>query len=805
MTLPKLMIPCALALFVLNQGDLIAESLPPLSPDTVPQTPEALWAGYDPDAEPLDVRVVREWTEDGCVVRFITYTIGTFKGKTSTMAAFYAAPENPQGKIPALIQMHGGGQRASIASAKIGAENGYACLSINWGGREMERAEPGDPTTDWGALDATQAGHNSHYSKLTPDHLTLDPFESPRNNNWFLITLSARRGISFLQQQPEVDRSRIGAFGHSMGGFLTVMLAGADPRIKAGTPSCGGSGSAPDVIRNRPNAGVRRKHSPLYHQTCDDGAYIPLIKVPMLYMGPQNDFNGILDNMFENWKSMPSEQIAYTVNPHMNHRATAEHVFPSMLWFDAHLKGSFDFPQTPDLTVDLQAPNGIPVATLTPDQLETLAKVDIYYSVDNHILSRFWRTAPARRVGNRWRAELPVTSTKQSLFVLANVYYTLAHPVIGYPWMREAPETFGITSQMQSVAPAELQDGGVRGDRIRDRMIQANFDYQDWYQLNWENPHHWSTYTRKLKDPRFTGPDGAALALDLHVDQDTTFVLHIRNNSWGAYPGEAQGDYYASVTVNASPDWQTVSVLPADFQPANSRTTEPLAHWRHITEFGLCGRLKIQRDGKQVVLPEDSARATWHTPRAVKNLRWEGGTAHSPAGQPWTTRNESGAFENAEFQQAIDASIELEKLDEASTDTAVYLRVPMASKVDSFWQVIHDRSVSGKQKIRVGGTQYDRGLGVHAPSTIVFPLDAAYKTFHVVPGPDDAHRGIIEMKIRVDGKEVFASGSVSSQGYSQKPLSLPVAGAKTLTLIVTEADGDRGGDHASWADARLTK
>ena len=61
------------------------------------------------------------------------------------------------------------------------------------------------------------------------------------------------------------------------------------------------------------------------------------------------------------------------------------------------------------------------------------------------------------------------------------------------------------------------------------------------------------------------------------------------------------------------------------------------------------------------------------------------------------------------------------------------------------------------------------------------------------------------MKIRVDGKEVFASGSVSSQGYSQKPLSLPVAGAKTLTLIVTEADGDRGGDHASWADARLTK
>jgi len=804
------MIRSAFLILCMLAGNLIAETLPPLSADKVPQSVEELWATYDPDKEPLEAKIVREWIEDGCVVRFITYTIGTFKGQKSTMAAFYATPEKPDGKIPALIQMHGGGQRAGIASAKYGAENGYACLSINWGGREMEKAQPGDPTTDWGAVDATQTGHNSHYSKLTPDHLTLDPFESPRNNNWFLITLAARRGISYLQQQPEVDGSRIGAFGHSMGGYLTVMLAGADERIKAGAPSCGGSGSAPDVIRNRPNAGVRRKHSKLYHQTCDDAAYIKHIRVPMLYMGPQNDFNGILDNMFENWKSMPSEHIGYTVNPHMNHRATAEHVFPSMLWFDAHLKGTFDFPQTPALEVNLKSGNGVPTASLKPDQIDKVAKVDIYYSVDNHILSRFWRSAASRRSGDTWEAQLPVTSEGQPLYVIANVYYQLDHDVVGYPWMRAAPETFGVTSELRAFTPAELQSAGVRGDKVRERRLQAEFDYQDWYRLNWENPHAWSAYTRKIKDPRFVGPDGASLAMDIQVAHDTTFLIHVRNNSWGAYPDGKRGEYYAPVAVKASPDWQTLRLELEDFQPTTSQTKEPLTNWRHITELGLCGRLRVEKDGKSVMFPDNvaAARATYHAPRHFKNLRWEGGcwpplSESLQAGRQQKDTGSAG-FEK-EFQEAIDESIALEAIDErAATNGKIYLRKEMASKVESFWRVLNDKGVQGKT-ISVGGKAYERGLGVHADSHLRFPLNGKFSSFHAVPGPDDAHRGLIEMRILVDGKEVFASGKVRSTGFDGRPVTISVEEAKELELFVTDGGDGRGGDHASWADAYLTK
>ncbi len=138
---------CLLTCFLVCSSGSVGETLGPLKGAKAPQAVEELWAEYDSTKEPLEVKVVRQWEEDGITCRYITYTIGTFNGSKSTMAAFYGFGTDHKGKLPALIQMHGGGQRAAIHSIKYGAENGYATLSINWGGRPMEKAEPGDPGT----------------------------------------------------------------------------------------------------------------------------------------------------------------------------------------------------------------------------------------------------------------------------------------------------------------------------------------------------------------------------------------------------------------------------------------------------------------------------------------------------------------------------------------------------------------------------------------------------------------------------------------------------------------------------------
>ena len=71
------------------------------------------------------------------------------------MAAFLGFPEGAE-KLLGLLHLHGGGQPAFSHEVEFHSKQGYACLSINWGGREMEDAQDGDPNTDWGAFDPTQ-------------------------------------------------------------------------------------------------------------------------------------------------------------------------------------------------------------------------------------------------------------------------------------------------------------------------------------------------------------------------------------------------------------------------------------------------------------------------------------------------------------------------------------------------------------------------------------------------------------------------------------------------------------------------
>ncbi|MCA8989830.1 MAG: acetylxylan esterase, partial [Planctomycetaceae bacterium] len=262
----------------------------------VPQNVAELWADFDPRSAPLDTHLVREWTSDGITYRSITFHIGTFKGQPARMAAFYAFPQGAQ-KLPGLLHLHGGGQRAFLREVEYYAKRGYACLSLNWGGREMEQAQPGDPNTDWGAVDPTQQNVPG-YQNLLPGELYLDPVESPRNNNWYLLTLGARRGLTFLEQQPEVDPERLGVYGHSMGGNLTVYVAGSDSRVRVAAPSVGGSGYR---TRRWPLLPEQRKIEPkgdvnLYDRTLGFESYAPRINAPLLWLSSTNDFHGIMDD-----------------------------------------------------------------------------------------------------------------------------------------------------------------------------------------------------------------------------------------------------------------------------------------------------------------------------------------------------------------------------------------------------------------------------------------------------------------------------------------------------------------------------
>ena len=588
---------------------------PPLTvvgePLQVPRTVKELWSDFDPRKEPLDAHVVREWEKDGIIFRYVTYRIGTFKGVQARMAAFYGFPKDGQ-KLPGLLHLHGGGQRAFLHEVEFYAKKGYACLSINWGGREMGNARPNDPNTDWGAVDPTQQNVPGYFN-LQPGPKYLDPFESPRNNNWYLLTIGARRGLTFLERQAEVDPDRLGVYGHSMGGNLTVYVAGTDDRVKAAAPSAGGSGFRtdswpllPQAKKQLPNGDVE-----IYWATLGFDSYAPHIKAPLLWLGATNDFHGIMDDTYRTGALIPCKDVRYAFTPHMNHRFTPGFEVTRPLWLDQHLKGTFRFPATPDSRLTLSTEDGVPMLQVTPDGSMSVVAAQLYYSIDPSPQARFWRSADAIREKSTWTAKLPILSLDQPLFAFANIHYRLKTPQ-PVPFAQPT-ETFAISSLMHTATPEDLHSTGVKVTDAPSLVIDDfTHGWQDWYTLSADNPHHWQFWTRKITDPKWRGRPGYRLTVDVKTEKPNDLVVVLTENFFRSYRGK-QRDFVAVVKLAGGDRWQTLSLSPHDFH-ATAETKSP-SSWNNVDLLGF--RAYYDEGGGLL------GSKTWAGPQPkLRNLRW---------------------------------------------------------------------------------------------------------------------------------------------------------------------------------------
>jgi hypothetical protein len=412
-----------------------------------------------------------------------------------------------------------------------------------------------------------------------------------------------------------------------MGGKITVNVAGIDKRVKAAVPSCGGTGSASGKLSGMSGSGLKSDFKGIAENTIDDLAYIPRVMCPILFQSPSNDFAGPMDNMTENWKKIGSRVVAYTIAPHLNHRSIAETDICGILWFDQHLKKAFSFPKTPELSVNLKTANGVPAVSMKTDRPAEVVKVDIYYSIDPHCLTRFWRDAEAKKIGDVWTADCPVLSTAQPLYVYANVSYALKTERVGYRGSKP-PASFTISSKEAMYFPEELKEAGVKATDKPTRMIDDFArGWHDWYRLEWGNPHVWNATTRKLKDPKWRGPADAKLVFDVKCPKDNTIVVIADLNQWGVYPEKPGGSYLAGKTLKGSPDWQTVSIGLEEMMPAKKDCPPAMTTWDTVTELSFRSRGTFLQDGKEVKFGE--ASPGWSEPREFRNLRWEGGVENT--------------------------------------------------------------------------------------------------------------------------------------------------------------------------------
>ena len=125
--------------------------------------------------------------------------------------------------------------------------------------------------------------------------------------------------------------------------------------------------------------------------------------------------------------------------------------------------------------------------------------------------------------------------------------------------------------------------------------------------------------------------------------------------------------------------------------------------------------------------------------------------------------------------------------------------------LDLKWPYRTDRNVTGGQ-LRSGGRLYLKGLGVHSAARLSYKLDRPWSRFQAEIGIDDSTgaRGSVGFRVFVDGKVKYASPAIRG-GMSPQAISVDLANAKQLDLVVDYGESGDVLDHADWLNARLVK
>jgi hypothetical protein len=601
----------------------LAETLPALKGNKAAQTWEEAWLGFDPRKEPMEVEVLKEWEEDNVVLKVLRYRIGIFKGQKAMMAGVYGYPKGGK-KLPGLLQIHGGGQYADYKAPLSNAKRGYASISISWAGRisapgyrvtpnEVKlfwEGKTNDPkyklTTDWGTLDAYHAPSRNGkdaFPSIPVADWTFDPVESPRNNGWFLATLGARRGLTFLERQPEVDGSKLGVYGHSMGGKLTVLTAGSDKRVKAAAPSCGGISD-------------RYTTNPLHLLTVSDPPSLKRITCPIIFLSPSNDFHGRINDLETSIEEIKSKDWRVTCSPHHNHQDTAEYEVATQLWFDQHLKQSFELPETPKLKLFL--PSGkLPLVTLGVDETSEISSIDVFYTQQaqtdggkdnsNNTKNRFWHHSTVSKNNGKWAAHLNLFSVDKPLWVYANVSYKLKKPVsgAGYYYGIYSANRFTLSSLMRVATSDELKKAEVV-PTLKPQVLIEDFkgDWQkEWFSYNSKK---WGMKTHKLYHPAWEAPKRAKLYFEIKAELPNKMIVGLDQN-------------VAEITITGNKKWQGVKLSPSDFMNFEMK---PRANWAGIMELRLDDEETL-RPPKNSEMKARKLGAQWKgSPPELRYLRW---------------------------------------------------------------------------------------------------------------------------------------------------------------------------------------
>jgi len=195
--------------------------------DGVPQTRREQLYGLLCDLPPRDRKIGAEVVSVEQKDGFILEKLSLDLNGQQLVPAWFARPEKIEGKVPAILFSHSHGGFYHLGKDELIKGNVYM---------------PGTPYAEV----LTQMG----YCVLAIDHWVFGERFGPTESSFFKEALwrgqcmwgkmvyDSLKAMDYLCQRPEVDASRIGALGMSMGSTMSWWLAALDTRVKVCTEIC---------------------------------------------------------------------------------------------------------------------------------------------------------------------------------------------------------------------------------------------------------------------------------------------------------------------------------------------------------------------------------------------------------------------------------------------------------------------------------------------------------------------------------------------------------------------------------------
>ncbi len=317
-------------------------------------------------------------------VSAVFYEGEPYQGRPTRVFAYYGLPRSEPGKkVPGIVLIHGGRGSAFVRWVKLWNSRGYAALSMDTCG-----------AVSGNACGKEQDGHVRHAWAGPPGWGGFDQVAAPVKDQWtYHAVAAAVRGHSLLRSFPEVDVSRIGLTGISWGGYLTCIVAGVDDRFAFAVPvyGCGFLGDNSAWLNRFENMGPANARTWL--ELWDPSVYLPLAKMPFLWVTGSNDFAFPLDSLKKSYGALraPYALCVRVRMPH-GHGAAGENPGEILAFAEQHARGGKPLPVFTEVRRD-----GRRVTAFFRGGPGRVARAELNYTADKGVWKeRNWISEPVR-------------------------------------------------------------------------------------------------------------------------------------------------------------------------------------------------------------------------------------------------------------------------------------------------------------------------------------------------------------------------------------------------------------------------